>query len=674
MFRSLFGQFAADNRGNFALATVMAIVPLMGALAFAIDFTEMNRQRAAVVNALDAAGVAAGKFVTSVEVPDGLSEAEEEDYIEAATKQYAQDFFDANLESIIPSTATLNIVMPNTNEGGGKMTLSAKLKYSPIFFPVFNRLHTKTTRGDPIKIAFSAESQIRLKNTVEVALVLDNSVSMSKLDGSPTTRMTKLKEAATFLVEKIAEDSKKVLRVNKPVQVSLVPFSASVNIGPAHDAESWMDTRGISPVHHENFDWSKMTAANNPDLWVQKVGDVYYKRGSGWNYTDSDGNSVVTEDSPVTRFSLYQDMKTVIGREWVTNGTERVCDGYDSNGSCISWSTEESGSWINTTGRFASWQGCVEARPHPYSTNDETASSSEPETLYVPMFAPDEPGNFWMDTDGDGTDDRDATAYAYQNDYWVDSDDSLTVLERQQDMRKYLMVRPFTANISVLGKGPNHGCTTEPITPLVDVSSQAGLDQITDAINAMEPTGQTNIPQGIVWGWRSLSSKAPFDQGRSETDIGNDKVMIVLTDGANTYLPFSYDDSSLANNRSHYASYGYTGKGYDGSSVTRLFQGTTSAVGNYDYSSSNYTDALDEHMDAVCDNAKADGIIIFSVALDLGKNSAAAKAIKRCASDSLLAKDENGNPEKLYFNTSGNDLMGVFEEIADELSNLRIVG
>ncbi|MEX0346724.1 MAG: pilus assembly protein TadG-related protein [Rhizobiaceae bacterium] len=672
----LFGRFAADDHGNFALAMVMAIVPLMGGLAFAIDFTEMNRQRAAVQNALDAAGTAAGQFVTEVDVPDGLSESEEAAYIKAATKQYAQNFFDANLESILPSTATLSLVMPNTDEGGGTLKLSANLKYDPLFFPVFNRLHTKTVSGDPIRIAFSAETEIRLKNTVEVALVLDNSISMAGKGTVPRTRMSLLKGAAKFLVEKIAVDGNKILQVDKPVQVSLVPFSSSVNIGSENDSASWMDKLGISPVHHENFDWSEMTEAANPDFWVQNLGGVYYKRGSGWNYTDADNNAVVANGQPITRFSLYKDMKAVTSREWVVTGTERVCESYNADSTCSSWTTEESGEWVNTTGRFASWKGCVEARPHPYNTNDETASSSNPETLYVPMFAPDELGNLWRDSDGDGTDDRSAVFYPYENNYWIDSSDSLTDIQRQQDARKYFMVAPLSATVitSALGMGPNYGCTAEPITPLEDVTKTAGLGKIKDAIDAMEPAGSTDIPQGIVWGWRSLSSKAPFAEGRSEDSHGNDKVIIVLTDGENTYKNLSFNDAAWANNRTVYGPHGYIGTGYDGSSVTRLFKGTSSSVGKYDYSTANYTKAHDEHMDSVCTNAKEQGIVIFAVTLDLSETSKAAQAMKKCASNSRFRTDENGDPDKLYYNTRGDDLLNVFEEIADELSNLRIVG
>ena len=70
---------------------------------------------------------------------------------------------------------------------------------------------------------------------------------------------------------------------------------------------------------------------------------------------------------------------------------------------------------------------------------------------------------------------------------------------------------------------------------------------------------------------RTVSSAPPFTEGRPETERGNDKVVIVLTDGENTYSTVNPDP---AGNKSTYAAYGYTGVGYNGTSVTRLFGGT----------------------------------------------------------------------------------------------------
>ena len=106
---------------------------------------------------------------------------------------------------------------------------------------------------------------MRLKNTLEVALVLDNSGSMSTIGtGSGKERIDLLKEAAKQLVETLANQADMMKQIAKPVQFALVPFSASVNIGPDDKikAATWMDQDGISPIHHENFDWTSFTDTN----------------------------------------------------------------------------------------------------------------------------------------------------------------------------------------------------------------------------------------------------------------------------------------------------------------------------------------------------------------------------------------------------------------------------
>ncbi|MGX7872333.1 hypothetical protein ACVDG5_005215 [Mesorhizobium sp. ORM6] len=52
----------------------------------------------------------------------------------------------------------------------------------------------------------------------------------------------------------------------------------------------------------------------------------------------------------------------------------------------------------------------------------------------------------------------------------------------------------------------------------------------------MAASGATNVPEGMAWRWRTLSSGAPFTEGRPETEKGNDKVLIVLTDGSEHLL------------------------------------------------------------------------------------------------------------------------------------------
>ena len=100
------------------------MVPLMGGLAIAVDFGEMNRQKQTVANALDAAGIATARQVVS-----GASETQ--------LIAYARSFFEANLGSVDPTDTVLTVTLPSNQAGGGTLKLSARLNYKPIFFPVF---------------------------------------------------------------------------------------------------------------------------------------------------------------------------------------------------------------------------------------------------------------------------------------------------------------------------------------------------------------------------------------------------------------------------------------------------------------------------------------------------------------------------------------------------------
>jgi hypothetical protein len=371
----------------------------------------------------------------------------------------------------------------------------------------------------------------------------------------------------------------------------------------------------------------------------------------------------------------------VSDREWVATGTEYVCKRYRDNGTCRSGSWEETGYYDETVSSYASWQGCVESRPGPYDVTDATPTTTTPATLFVPMFGVDEAGDRWA-TEDDSSPDN----YSASNNWWNDGTESSSASTRQKYMNKYFATKPYGATTGQ-GTGPNYSCTTTKITPLTDVTTTEGKTAINSAIDAMAANGGTNVPEGIAWGWRVISSAAPFTEGRAESEKGNDKVVIVLTDGENTYYtPSSLGYSDSAGNKSIYSSYGYTAKGYNGTSTTRLFMNTSDSVSKSDYSNSNYTAALNEHFATLCDNIKdnaggtrQDKVMIMTVALDLSTSNSAEKAqiaaLKTCASNSRYSVDPSdpSKPKKLFWNTTGGELENTFKEIADELSNLRIV-
>ena len=179
-------SFFKDERGNYALLTAVAIVPIMGALALGVDYAEMSRQRQETLNALDAAGIATARRIIDGGVTDEQAKA------------YAKTFFETNLGSVEPANAVLTVLLPQNNTGGGTLKLTAGLKYKPYFFGAFSQLMGKSASD----VNFSASSEIKLKNTLEVALVLDNSGSMTETGGgSSKVRFDLLKTAATEFVD-----------------------------------------------------------------------------------------------------------------------------------------------------------------------------------------------------------------------------------------------------------------------------------------------------------------------------------------------------------------------------------------------------------------------------------------------------------------------------------------
>lgn len=636
----MFRKFLADERGNYMLVTAAALVPIMGGLAVAVDYAEMSRQQQITLNALDAAGIA-----TARRIVQGGTEAE--------FRKYADEFFRANLGSVDPSKTTLHVTLPTSDTGGGTLKMRAELEYDPYFLPAFRSMISSSNPGTDLH--FSASNEIRLKNTLEVALVLDNSGSMdANGSGSGKKRLVLLKEAATQLVDTIAAQASQVKQVEKPVQFGIVPFSSSVNVGTHNATAGWMDRDGVSPIHHENFDWSTMSSGNKR---VQQIGGIWYKKGSDWG---------AQENQKVTRFSMFEDLRRQTGTQWESNWVYK-CTKTNWKGSCTEWGWVDEGKNVPVYGPYASWAGCVETRPHPFAYDTTAPTSTNPATFFVPMFAPDE------------TDRQDGSKRWAMGNWWADQLGGSNDKARQRYMPKYFEPAPLGTAAVGAYEGPNAMCSTTPILPLTDVSTTAGLNTVKKAINDMVALGATDIPEGTAWGWRVINSKAPFTEARPESEKGNDKVVIVLTDGFNTYYtPNSLSYNDLADNKSIYSNKGYTGQNYNGGSNTRLYMNTSVNKGTF--TNANYTSAMNQHMDSVCAQMKASGIIVMTVTLDLSTSKSDEKAaidmMRACASDSRFRRDESdpGKAAKLFWNTTGGNLAETFKQIADELSNLRIVG
>lgn len=595
-------RFRRDERGAFlALFGVMALV-LIATTGAVVDFVSVQNARSEAQYALDAAALALQ--------PRIYSDTEEE------LRVLAQDLV---RERMSDPSVTVDVETAQSIVDDGTLFLQAQIDV-PMAFVGLVGIEDMTTRI----VAQATRKQLHL----EVAFVLDNSGSMDWYG-----RMTNLKTAATCATNIIFYGScVPAVGAEKAdnVKAAIIPFTSLVNIGSGNASASWMDTTGVSSISNDNFD------------------------------DDDDDSTPFT--GAVSRFDLYDQLSNV------------------------------------------SWEGCVEARPYPYSTDDTAPTIATPDTLFVPTFAPDNPdgsssydNNYLDDTpnscdvlQGSCTCEKEYIdgyyawgcgyygGYGWCSGHWettcefTDTDNnvtgascscgsfygsgpvtcdiyytppasSLSSREKQERLCKY------SGSANLYGHyGPNSDCPSRDILPLTDNTTTILSD-----ITAMVANGATNIHQGVIWGYHALSPTLPFDEGR-QYETATAKVMIVMTDGENTYY-----GSSNMNESDFLQAYGHLWNAPTTSGTP--YQATSSRLGYTVNDSSNMPTIMNTLTVETCNNAKAEGIEIYTIGLN-SPNTATTTMLQNCSSGSGYA----------YFPTDASELTSVFTEIANQLAALRL--
>lgn len=134
---------------------------------------------------------------------------------------------------------------------------------------------------------------------------------------------------------------------------------------------------------------------------------------------------------------------------------------------------------------------------------------------------------------------------------------------------------------------------------------------LNNKIDSMFASGNTNTTIGLAWGWNMLTQGAPLSNAAAPDPTKLNKAIVFLTDGNNTENRFTKVQSKI-----------------------------------------------DARMAPLCTAIKADGIEIYMIRVMNGNEA----LLKPCASD----------PSMYFRVTSASQLTGVFNSIAQALSNLRI--
>ncbi len=201
-------NFLRDERGNFAMLTVLALLPILGTLAVGIDYIEMSRQKAELQNAIDAAAIAGTRFLM-----DGGSE----DDLEAYTVAYVR----TNLDPALALKTNIAVTPPDPDNGRPELGVAATLEYDAYFYGPFLKLQSPGTPEDDITMHASTEV-MPPNGGVLAALVLDNTGSMWS-----SNNIGALRDASVLLLDELfGEDT-----YPDDVRAAIVPYSSAVNPG-----------------------------------------------------------------------------------------------------------------------------------------------------------------------------------------------------------------------------------------------------------------------------------------------------------------------------------------------------------------------------------------------------------------------------------------------------------
>jgi hypothetical protein len=181
------------------------------------------------------------------------------------------------------------------------------------------------------------------------------------------------------------------------------------------------------------------------------------------------------------------------------------------------------------------------------------------------------------------------------------------VTDRDQDYDT-TNVEPAAGTAGTLFPAEQYGSCSSPLMGLT-----YDWTALNDAIDDMQPSGNTNQAIGLQWGWQSLTS-SPFTVPALDPAHEYKQIIILLTDGLNT------ED-------------------------------------RWDKVQSN----IDARQKIACDNIKATGVEVFAVQVNTGKDPTS-MLLENCAS----------NPSNFFLLKSADEIVTTFEQIGTEIAELRL--
>src|ERR1051325_2883743 len=204
----MFTRFLHEREGSVIPMFALAVVPLIGFVGVAVDFSRAGAVRAEMQSALDGTALMLSKDAT------GLNSTQ----LQARATQYFNSLFNRPEVAGLSVTATYNAV---------NSTYTLKGTAAGQIDGTFSRVLGVNT----LNIGGASEVPWGIKK-LELALALDNTGSMSQ-----NNKMVELQKAAKSLLDTLYKAAKST----GDIKVAIIPFTTDVNVGTGNVAASWLD-------------------------------------------------------------------------------------------------------------------------------------------------------------------------------------------------------------------------------------------------------------------------------------------------------------------------------------------------------------------------------------------------------------------------------------------------
>ena len=212
--------FRHAKAGNVMLTFALTLLPLVGFVGAAVDYSRGNSAKAAMQQAIDATGLILSKDASAM--------------LQTALNDKAQAVFTTLINRPEIMNIVVTPVLTNPTEGTFLLDVSATGMVDTTFTKILGKEH----------LDLSVNTQIRWgMKKLELALGLDNTGSMGS-----SSKMTELKKALLNIkgqngatADGLLQTLKNAAKQAGDVRISVIPFDTTVKIGTSYKNDTWID-------------------------------------------------------------------------------------------------------------------------------------------------------------------------------------------------------------------------------------------------------------------------------------------------------------------------------------------------------------------------------------------------------------------------------------------------